>query len=207
MNFNEEINELELMNFDTDYIIKKGSIPILFTAPHTMLQVHEDGSFKLSEPYTKAIALYLNKHCDVSCMIKIKDTGLDSNRDNYDEFKVELIRFIKEKNIKLVIDLHGASKKHYFDIELGTLNNLSADYSTIKELEEAFKKNDINDIAHNIPFKGGAITQYLYGLKDIDAIQVEINARYRDQNNIDDLEKMCESFEQFIKQFNEYYKR
>ena len=55
-----------------------------------MKQIKEDGSIKLNEPYTKAIALYLNKYSNVSCMVKLKDTGIDSNKDIYDEFKVEI---------------------------------------------------------------------------------------------------------------------
>ena len=207
MSFKEEINELELLRFESDYIIKKGNLPILFTAPHTMDQVKEDGSIKPNELFTKAIALYLNKHYGVNCMIKIKDTGLDSNRDNKDEFKKELIRFIKDNNIKLVIDLHGSKKDREFDVEFGTLNNLSAEYATIKELEEAFTENGIKDIVHNDPFKGGAITQYIYGLNDVDAIQLEINSKFRDFENIDELERLCKSIGNFIEQYKEYINR
>ncbi len=46
MNFKEEINELEELNLNGNYLIKKGTIPILLTAPHTMNQVREDGSIK-----------------------------------------------------------------------------------------------------------------------------------------------------------------
>ena len=202
--FKEIINELENKEFNEDYIILKGNIPIIFTAPHTMTQLKEDGSLKLNEPYTKAIALYLNKYFNVNCMIKLKDTGIDSNKEENDEFKEELIKFIKENNIKLVLDLHGSKKDREFDIEFGTLNNLSADFSTIKELEEAFTENNINNIVHNDPFKGGAITKYIYNLEDVDVIQVEINGKYRDKDNIDELERLCKSFENFIKQYNEY---
>ena len=202
MDFNKEINNLELLQIDSDYIIKKGSIPILFSAPHTMKQIKEDGSIKLNEPYTKAIALYLNNHFNVNCMIKIKDSGLDSNRDNRDEYKRELIRFVKDNNIKLVIDLHGASKNQDFDVEFGTLNNLSADYSTIKELEKFFIENGISNIKHNDPFKGGAITQYLYGINDIEVIQLEINYKYRDYNNTDNIKLLIDCIEKFIKQYN-----
>ena len=198
MSFKEEINELEVLRFESDYIIKKGNLPILFTAPHTMKQIREDGSIKLSEPYTKAIALYLNKHFNVNCMIKINDTGLDANRDNRDEFKTELLRFIKDNNIKLVIDLHGSKESRDFDIEFGTLNNLSADFSTIKELEEAFTENGILNVSHNSPFKGGAITQGVYALDDVDVIQIEINGKYRDHNNIDNLNKLIHSLQNFI---------
>ena len=204
MSFEEEIKELEELEFDEEYIIKKGNIPILFSAPHTMEQVREDLSIKLSEPYTKALALYLNKHFDVNCMIKIKDTGLDSNKDNRDKYKIELLRFIKDNDIKIVIDLHGLDKSREYDIEFGTLNNLSASFSTIKELEEAFKENGINNISYNDPFKGGAITSYVYGLKDVDAIQVEINGKYRNYNNISNLEIIIRSFEKIIKQYKEY---
>ena len=51
MSFKEEINKQELLKFESDYIIKKGNLPILFTAPHTMQQI--------SELYTKAIAFTL----------------------------------------------------------------------------------------------------------------------------------------------------
>ena len=201
MSFEKEINELELEEFDEDYIIQKGSVPILFSAPHTMEQIREDGSIKYRETYTKAIALYLNKKCDASCIVKIKDTGLDSNRDNRDEYKTELLRFVKDNNIKLVIDLHGSNRTRDYDIEFGTLNNISADYSIIKELEESFIENGINNIEYNDPFKGGAITQYICGLKDVDVIQIEINERYRDSNDIDKLKNVCRGFEEFIKKY------
>jgi hypothetical protein len=204
MSFEEEINNLENMIIDDDYIVLKGSIPILLSAPHTMLQTREDGTQKLNEPYTKAISLYLNKYSNVYSIVKNNDTGIDSNRDNYDKYNVELRRLIKDNNIKLVIDIHGASSDREFDIEFGTLNNLSADYSTIKELEEAFTENGITNVIHNEPFKGGAITQGVYALTDVDVIQLEINGRYRDYNNLELLHKFINSLDKFIKQYNTY---
>jgi len=205
--FEQQINELENLKLDDDYLILKGNIPILFSAPHTMYQLRDDGTTKLKEPYTKAIALYLNKYCNTYAIVKNNDTGIDSNRDNYDKYNVEMRRLIKENNIKLVIDLHGASISRYFDIEFGTLNNLSSDFSTIKELEEAFTENGIKNINHNDPFKGGAITQGIYALDDVDVIQMEINGKYRDYNNIKELEKIIHSLQNFIKQYNEYINR
>ena len=65
MNFKEEINELEQLDLVNVYKISMGNVPILFTAPHTMEQVRNDGTVKSREPYTKAIALYLNKHMNI----------------------------------------------------------------------------------------------------------------------------------------------
>ena len=207
MQFNDEINKLENEELENDFIILKGDIPILFSAPHTMIQNREDGTIKFNEPYTKAILLYLNKHFRTYSIIKNIDTGIDSNRDNYDKYNVEMRRLIKEHNIKLVIDIHGAAKEREFDVEFGTLNNLSADFSTIKELEEAFIENGITNISYNEPFKGGAITQGIFGLTDIDVIQLEINGKFRDSNNLDLLNKLINSLEIFIKQYNSYINR
>ena len=204
--FEDEIKYLEDLTFYEDYVIRKGNIPILFTAPHTMEQVRDDGTVKHKETYTKAIALYLNKYFNVNCMIKIKDTGIESNRDDYDKFKTELIRFVKEKNIKIVIDLHGSKRDRDYDIEFGTLNNLTSDYSTIKELEESFTENGILKIVHNDPFKGGAITRYLYGLHNVEVIQLEINKKYREDSDVEKLKKLVKSLENFIIQYDEYTK-
>lgn len=206
MNFKNEIELLENYTSEYEYIFKIGNVPILFTAAHTMEQ-HLNNNIKPGETYTKAIAMYLNKYCDTSYLIKIKDTAIDSNRDNHDEFKKELMKIVKENNIKLVIDLHGAKKERDFDVEFGTLNNLTADFSTIKELEEAFLENNILKIKHNDPFKGGAITQYLYNLKDIDVIQLEINGKFREIDDIKKLENLCKSLINFINQYNNYTNR
>lgn len=207
MNFEQQINELENFKLFDDFVMLKGNIPILFSASHTMSQLRDDGTIKLKEPYTKAIALYLNKHCSTYSIIKNNDTGIDSNKNNYDQYNVEMRRLIKENNIRLVIDLHGASKERNFDIEFGTLNNLSADFSTIKELEEAFMENGIHNISYNNPFKGGAITQGIYALDEVDVIQIEINGKYRDYNNVEYLEKLIQSLVKFVKQYSKYINR
>ena len=206
MSFKEEMEFFENIESDEIYISKIGNNPILFISAHTMPQFI-NGNFKNAEPYTKAICIYLNKYCDTSYLIKIKDTGVDSNRDNHDDFKKELIKIVKENNIKLVIDLHGSKKEREFDVEFGTLNNLSADFSTIKELEEAFLENNVLNIEHNNPFKGGAITQYLYNLKDVDVIQLEINENYRDLSKEENLENICKSLIKFINQYIDYTNR
>lgn len=204
MRFEDEINEFESTLYEEDFIIKKGTVPILFSAPHGIKQYLDNEIIKSAEPYTKAISLYLNKYCHTFSIVKTNDTGKDSNRDNHDDYKQELIRLVKENNIKIVIDLHGASIDRDFDVEFGTLNNLTADYSTINELKRAFIENGIKNVCMNDPFKGGAITQYLYNLNDVDIIQLEINAKYRDYNNLELLEKLIESLINFIRKYNLY---
>ena len=101
MQFNDEINELENMNIESDFIILKGDVPILFSAPHTMLQKREDGTLKYNESYTKAILLYLNKHFKTYAIIKNNDTGIDSNRDNYDKYTKGYKRYATKRFLQM----------------------------------------------------------------------------------------------------------
>lgn len=203
MQFKDEILKYESSNYNNPYIMKIGLLPVIITAPHGVKQKKEDGTIKLSEPFTKAIAMYVANNLNTSFLIKTKDTGIDANSDNKEVFKETLLQIIKTQNIKLLIDLHGSKKERDFDIEFGTLNNLSADYSTVKELEEAFKEHGIKNVIYNEPFKGGGITRYIYGNTNIDVIQIEINRKFRDIDNIDNLKKVCDSLIAFIKQYTQ----
>ncbi len=205
MDFKNRIIELENKFSDDDFLYVSGSNEVLLTAPHTMEQVLETG-IKLSEPYTKAIALYVAGELGINAFVKVRDTFIDANKDEYEKFKTEQRRIINNKGILLSLDIHGASQDRDFDIELGTVNNLSADYSTINELKETFQEQGLN-VVINDPFKGGAVTKNVYGFTDAEAIQIEINRKLRDIENIDGLKKVCDALINFIKQYIETTKR
>lgn len=46
MNFIDEINELEKITSEEDFIVKKGNVPILFSVPHDIKQHLENGEVK-----------------------------------------------------------------------------------------------------------------------------------------------------------------
>lgn len=204
MDFEKEIMEYENTNYDRPYIVKIGLIPVIITAPHGIKQTKSDGNTKLPEPFTKAIAQYIANQTNASFLIKTKDTKVDANSEEKENFKDTLLYLIKKHNIKLLIDIHGAKKERDFDIEFGTLNNLSIDFTVIKELEDAFKEEGIKNIVYNNPFKGGGITRYIYANTNIDIIQIEINQKYRDYNNIENIQKLCNTLNKFINQYISY---
>lgn len=204
--FKDEILGFENYNWENTYIIKTGENLVMFTAPHTMEQQKEEG-IKYGETFTKAIAMYVAKYTDSSYLIKLQDTGKDANREVKEDFKDMLLSLVKNNNIKLVIDLHGSKKEREYDVEFGTLNNLSCDFSTVKELEDAMRENNINNISYNEPFKGGAITKILYDVTDIDIIQLEINQRCREITNIEKMHNLCNALISFVKQYNEYLQK
>lgn len=193
----KKINLLENKIFDDDFTVIEGSVPILLSAPHTVKQVRSDGSIKQAEPFTRALAFYLQEKLDCFCIVKNKDTGLDPNRANDDDYKKELVKIINTKNIKLVLDFHGASKDREFDVEIGTLDGVSVDSTVINDLEKIFLKNGISKIEYNNPFKGGGITKRVHTSTNAEAIQIEINRNYRDLN-IDNFKKLCDAVEEFI---------
>lgn len=205
MEFIEEIKILEnTLRSPETYLTYIGQTPVILTAVHTMEQHKEDGSLKYEEYYTKAIARYVAAKTNSSYFVKIKDTHIDSNGKTLDEYKEQLLNHIKEKNIKLVIDIHGAKSDRDFDVEFGTLNDISADYTTVKELDDAFHEMGITNIAYNQPFKGGGITQTVFANTDIDVVQIEINGKCRDINNPEKLEKVCNALINFIKMYANY---
>lgn len=199
--FKDKIISNEEKHMDLTYICKSGTVPVIITAAHTMMQLKEDGTYKNSEPYTKAIAMYIAENTNSFYLIKNKDTGVDSNKTDEDTFKNMLLDIIKDNNIKLVLDIHGAKKDREFDVELGTLNNLSSDYSTINELKEAFIETGVFNVEINNPFKGGAITQSVFSNTNSDVIQIEINKNYRDIEEPEKIKLICDSIINFINQY------
>ncbi len=203
MNFEEEILKFESED-NNKYVYKVGSLPVIITAAHTMEQDKGNGVIKFGEPFTRGLALYISNNIDTHAYIKNKDTGIDSNSLIEDDFKHNLVKIIKAHDIKLVIDLHGAREDRDFDVEFGTLKNLSIDYNTIKSLEKHFNDVGIYNIKYNEPFSGGGITKYVYSNTDIDVIQIEINAKYRDIDNLDNVKLIGDALINFIKEFSNY---
>lgn len=198
MVFKKVIEKLENEKIDDTYIFRLGDFPVMITAVHTMNQLRSDGTYKLGEPFTKGIARYVAEKTGVFNFIKLGDTGIDSNRFLFDEYKRKLVDYIKDNEIKLVIDLHGAGRNRDFDVEFGTLDGITINSMIMKNLEECFKINGILNIKYNEPFKGGGVTQAVYERTNIDVVQIEINRKFRDLNNSSEMEKICKSLIMFI---------
>lgn len=145
----------------------------------------------------------LQKKTSSFCLVKNKDTGIDSNRSDDDDFKSMLLDNIKDNAIKLVIDLHGASREREFNVEIGTLNNLTTDYATVNELIDAFNEQGIFLIEMNEPFKGGSITKKVYFETECDVLQIEINGWYRDLENSEKMKQVGDALINFINQYVE----
>ena len=194
--FSAEIKKYE-RDYNDTYDIKKGLVSIIITSVHGIEQ-KKRGGLKLAEPYTRGIARYVGRKSDCYYLIKNEDTGVDPNKHNSDEFKAILCDLINKNHIKVLIDLHGAKKERDFDVEIGTLNGKTVSEGTINKLVDCLKKNGIEKIALNDPFKGGDITKTVFDETGIECIQIEINYDYRTLRKIKNMRRLCKALTRFI---------
>ena len=199
--FQRQIFQLERDNTSELIHFKKGTVPILLSAPHTVNFLKEDGNFKMREAYTKAIVKYLALKTGAFLLIKENSDGIDPNKIEMEDYKRQLLEIIEKHQIRLVLDIHGAASHHDFAIEIGSLDGVSAKPETIKALKTALLNQRIAPVAENQPFKGGGITKTVHGNANIEVLQLEINRNYRDLNHPERLFHLCKSLENFLKSF------
>ena len=87
----------------------KGKIPILISAPHSVRQIR-NGKIKGKDIYTGPIVIILQKEADCYSIYKTKNNNDDANYDiENNTYKEEILKIIEENQIKLLLDIHGAS--------------------------------------------------------------------------------------------------
>lgn len=195
--FGAQIRQLDTDDTNT-YDIKTGEVPVIITSAHGVGQKKRVG-WKSAEYFTRGITKYVSKKTSCYYLVKNRDTGVDPNKDNHDEFKSILLALIEKNHIKIAIDIHGAKKDWNFDVEIGTLDGQSIDGKTIDKLIACLNKNGIKKIALNDPFKGGDITKTVHEQAGIPCLQLEINQNFRNLRKINNLKKLCEALSEFVK--------
>lgn len=176
-----ECDKLDNIEFP-EFTIISGSSNVLFSAPHTYIHMRKNESkvkdfgtltiIKMLKRFTKAHVIYTNKPVDY-----------DPNYDKNNKYKKCLNKYIKEKNIEYLIDIHGSQKTENFDIEIGTnrLKNINEDENLLNEIKKIMKKNNINNISVDENYKSARNTicnQANSRLKII-SIQLEVGKNFR----------------------------
>lgn len=196
--FGTQIRQLDTDDTNT-YDIKTGETPVIITSAHGIGQKKRKG-WKFAEHFTRGIAKYVSKKTDCYYLVKNRDTGIDPNKDNHDEFKSILLSLIEKNHIKMAIDIHGAKQDWDFDVEIGTLDGQTIDAKTVNKLIACLNKNGIKKIAMNDPFKGGDITRSVHEQAGIPCLQLEINRNFRNLRKINNLKKLCKALTEFVRE-------
>lgn len=209
--YNKEIFDNEhrrAINKERDFNIINGKIPIIISAPHCVTQMRE-GKIKQAEGETGAIVQILAELTGCYAIYKTYNNNDDANYDIIrNSYKEELKNIINSKDIKLLIDFHGAKNEHDFDIEIGTDDgiNIKHNYNIIEYLKECLQEKGIQNIKVDEKFRASTrhtICKYIFESTNIACIQLEITGQYRHIENISGVEKLIESLSKFINNIKE----
>ena len=166
-----------------------GSRPVLISAPHGACHWRH-GEWKGEDEYTAALAHMLAEETGAHALYTVRRIRPDPNFEDHSEYKRTLACLLREHNIELILDLHGARRGGDFGIELGTMSGLTCpDYEAtiIRRLEwQGFVRDhrrSLDRLWVNRLFKGGArqrtVTRFVWEQCGVNAAQLEINAHLR----------------------------
>jgi len=159
-----------------------GDLPVLVSAPHSVRHLRQK-KIKPSDEFTGSIACLLNNVTGCSSLAVTRLYGGDPNYDDKCIYKEALRDISRRHSLKLILDLHGASREHGFDIDIGTINGQSllgqTEYAT--ELRKCFAEYGITGVSENRFSVSGqnTVTFFSANVLEIPAIQLEINKRFR----------------------------
>jgi len=210
---------VQYKNFSAFKILKNKS-KIMISAPHSVKHIRE-WEILSQDLLTWGIALYLWKRLNLpviySTSYKVWDPNFDENEKS--EYKQLLAKYIKENDIRFLIDLHGCWSFRDFSVELGTwwdwnpnlLWNGKILKNIIDSLNDSLKsyiQHTGRKITQNTIFpasRSTTVSNFISKECIIPTIQIEINKELRDMDNqknipllVNALEKMIENINWFI---------
>lgn len=192
-------------NSSTNYTFIIGEIPILLSAPHAVKQ-RRNGKIKSEDVNTGGITEYLCNTCKCYGIIRNYNELDDPNNDDFGlglAYKNEILRSIRENNVKLVLDIHGCNNSHGFDFCIGTNNkrNLNGQDNILDILSIGL--NSIGKVAIDDYFKAsldGNVSKYISHNSNVPSIQLEISSDFRKYDNY--LEQLILSLQTIIENIN-----
>lgn len=193
------MNIIGISTGKNNFKIIEGTTSILLSAPHAVKQ-NRDGKIKEEDKLTGAIVEYLCMRTGANGIIRTYNCNDDPNYENSGkslEYKEAIINMIKQKNIKLLIDIHGCTNKHGFDIEFGTNygENINQDNTFLEIFKQEFSK--IGKVAIDKEFKAQrdeTVSRFINKNGKIQCIQIEISSKFRKEQ----LFEMLDIFEKAI---------
>lgn len=165
-----------------EFIIRKGNNNIMLSAPHAFEHLRKE-NIKKREYNTDNIINILHRITSSHIIYTYKNNKTDPNYHENTTYRKELLKYIKQNNIKYFIDIHGLNDNKDYNIELGINNyvNVNNDESLIKKIENIIKDNLTKKIVIDKKYKGGkkTLSYFIHENTNIKCIQIEINKNYR----------------------------
>lgn len=173
---NAFMNELSEQSF----VIKEGNSSIMFSAPHCVEQIR-NGKIKYSEPQTGMLVEMLHNEFGCPIIRKVSNCNDDANYDPVSDYKETLIKYVKENQIKFLIDLHQLAPFREEMINFGTGNykNIN-DTKLLNIFLSSFSKNNVGLIKIDEPFDASydyTVSSTIHRECGIPCLQIEINTK------------------------------
>ena len=199
-------------NFST-FKISKNKSKIIISAPHSVKHIRE-WEILPQDLLTWWLALYLWKRLNLpviySTSYKVWDPNFDENKKS--EYKQALAEYIKENDIKLLIDLHGCWSFRDFSIELwtwwewnpnllGRLDILNTVEKSLNNSLKSYIQHTKRPITKNTIFSASretTVSAFISKECKISTIQMEINKQLRDMDNPDNISLLINSLENMV---------
>lgn len=164
------------------FSIIEGNSNIMISAPHTYTHKRK-GKKKSKEIGLLDMILLLKELTNCHIIYTNQDINSDPNFDKESEYKDELIKYIEEKEIEYLIDIHGKTSIKTYDLEIVTnnLKNIDNDKELLKKIVKIFKNNSVKKVKVDSIFKSSlnTICQTVNKETGIKALQFEIGKKYR----------------------------
>jgi len=211
--------DVQNQNFSTFKILKNKS-KIMISAPHSVKHIRE-WEILPQDLLTWWLALYLWKRLNLpviySTSYKVWDPNFDENKKS--GYKQALPKYIKENDIKFLIDLHWCCPFRDFSIELGTWWEWNPNLQGRLDILNVIEKSLNDSLKSYIQHAGKLITKntifparrettvsvFISKECKIPTIQIEINKELRDMDNQKNLSLLINSLENMLQELSKIF--
>ena len=173
------------------YRIIEGNKPFLISAPHVYAHKRPTlvGVYKQGEPITDLICQKICKDIDSTGIFLTEEVEYDPNffkiADN--PYKEEIRKIVKDKKVKLFLDIHGLNDQHQYDVGIYYLSRFGKSKRIARELRKALDKGELRGISIQI-FRfpendQETISEVIASKSRVPALQIEV-ARYIREDEI-----------------------
>lgn len=163
------------------FILENGSGSVMVSTPHSVEQLR-NGNIKFAEPQTGVLAKMLRDELGCPIIYKTRNCGDDANYDEHSPYRDALRDYIRENDIKYLLDLHQMAPERDENIELGTGRgvNVSPDPRITDIVKEHFSAQHICGITVDALFVASyphTVSSSIFRECGISCLQIEINSR------------------------------
>lgn len=196
-------------NSSRDYKYKKGSIPILISAPHTVKQLRNE-KYKKADIYTGALIKTLHEATDAHVIYKTSTKGDENYTTKETKYRKKVKDIVEKNDIKFIIDLHGMTSDKDSDIDIGTGSEKNVNILGQKGILSVVKKSlrGTNYTVNKYFAGGGSNTMSTYCSQKlgVPTLQFEVNGKFRSSNS-DNFSYMANRLSEVILNVDKYLQK